>query len=384
MSAAWNSQVAVQRGTSEMNGARAPDPYWPTSRFRAVTLQRMKLAAAITVIVLAGCATTPGGLGAGERATLTTPSRPSSTPAGRLNGPPNIFGHLLARRNGEAQKLGTLTWSGYAFDCVAFVLSESDNRALALQFDEAGWMAWSLDPGDYIFSDLHCDWQNNRYTVPIGMRFKAEAGTTAYIGDLGFNYANSRFEDVAWSANETDAVAEFVRRYPGAASLTRQTLTGVREPGKYLSITSVCAPGWKVACTTKLQGVEPVEPSAGRGLGGLSFTKVAELAPTLKWKAVEDLEVTYDVVVREAVGFPVGVLGLDTEFVPGRVVAYAENLAGSEFRAPAPLEPNTRYFWSVRLRRGDHVSSWSAGGHFTFLLVAWSSSSGRWFGFKTP
>jgi hypothetical protein len=373
-----------------MNGASALD--WLSSRFHTVALQRMGHAVTITVTVLAGCATAPSGPGAGsgEREISTTPANPPSTPPGQLKGPPTIFGHLLARRNGEAQKLGTMTWNLSTFDCVAYLESESDNRGLALEFDKGGWMAWSLDPGDYTFLSLHCNWKETAYTVPIGVRFKAVAGTTAYIGDLGFNYTNNRFEKVAWSSNEADAVAEFARRYPGAAPPVLQTPTRVRDPGQYRSVTSVCAAIWKVACTRKLQGVEPVDPPIERGLGGLSvigFANVNRLDPTLKWKPIEDPEVTYDVVVREAVAYPRSAIRLtshDYEFVPGRVVAYAENVAGSEFRIPDPLKPKTRFFWSVRLRKGDQVSSWSVGGHFLFLVVAMSSSSGQWFGFETP
>jgi hypothetical protein len=72
------------------------------------------------------------------------------------------------------------------------------------------------------------------------------------------------------------------------------------------------------------------------------------------------------------------------EYMPGRVVAYAEDVAAAELSLADPLKPKTQYFWSVRLRRGDQVSSWSFGGHKTYLIIAATWSSGRWFGFETP
>jgi hypothetical protein len=43
----------------------------------------------------------------------------------------------------------------------------------------------------------------------------------------------------------------------------------------------------------------------------------------------------------------------------GREVYYREGLEKPEHRVDVPLRPTMRYFWSVRVRRGEDVSEWS-------------------------
>jgi hypothetical protein len=72
------------------------------------------------------------------------------------------------------------------------------------------------------------------------------------------------------------------------------------------------------------------------------------------------------------------------EYVQGAVAYYAEGLDRAEAVPTQDLAPGSRYFWSVRLRKDDVASTWSTTGHFLFLLVAFSSSSGQYFAFDTP
>jgi hypothetical protein len=67
-------------------------------------------------------------------------------------------------------------------------------------------------------------------------------------------------------------------------------------------------------------------------------------------------------------------------YAPGRLAVYAENIDSPQFGIRNPFKPKTKYFWSVRLRKGDQISTWSRRGHFTPFF----SSSGEWFGFETP
>jgi len=40
--------------------------------------------------------------------------------------------------------------------------------------------------------------------------------------------------------------------------------------------------------------------------------------------------------------------------------------------------------WSVRLRNGDTVSSWTTTSYFAFFIVGSARGSGQWYGFTTP
>ena len=93
--------------------------------------------------------------------------------------------------------------------------------------------------------------------------------------------------------------------------------------------------------------------------------------------------VSYDVAIWEAAAYRVP-SKLVSNYIPGPLALYEENLVAPELALAKPLKPKTKYFWSVRFRDGDSVSSWSRAGHFTFMLVAWTSGSGQWFAFETP
>ena len=43
-----------------------------------------------------------------------------------------------------------------------------------------------------------------------------------------------------------------------------------------------------------------------------------------------------------------------------------------------------KYEWSVRVRDGDTVSTWSTTSQFTFLIVAAVFTHGDWFSLSTP
>jgi hypothetical protein len=75
---------------------------------------------------------------------------------------------------------------------------------------------------------------------------------------------------------------------------------------------------------------------------------------------------------------------LSTDYTPGQLALYQENLAAPELALIQPLKPKTRYYWSVRARDRDVVSSWSRAGHFNFMVVAWTRGSGEWFAFESP
>jgi hypothetical protein len=105
--------------------------------------------------------------------------------------------------------------------------------------------------------------------------------------------------------------------------------------------------------------------------------------PVLEWKPSTKPGVTYDVVIFESLSFMYGV-ARSVDRMYGARVAYAEALHEPRFRPQAPLEPGKKYQWTVRMRDGETVSSWSATSRSIFLVVAGSRGSGRAFGFETP
>lgn len=104
---------------------------------------------------------------------------------------------------------------------------------------------------------------------------------------------------------------------------------------------------------------------------------------TLKWQAIASPGVSYDVVIWEAAAYRLPSM-MSSKYTPGQMALYEENLAAPELTLSKPLKPKTRYFWSVRARDGDVVSSWSSAGHFNFFVVAWNWGSGELFAFETP
>ena len=70
------------------------------------------------------------------------------------------------------------------------------------------------------------------------------------------------------------------------------------------------------------------------------------------------------------------------------MVEYAEGIKTARFKLKNELKAKTKYYWSVRLRKGKAVSSWSTVSYryFAFLLVAvvGGSGSGIYFNFTTP
>jgi len=310
----------------------------------------------------------------------TTPPRDKS---GVNYAPPTVFGRIHAMRDGDPQSLAGMTMAGW-FRCIAFVYSESDDAGRALALDPDGWFDWPLAPGDYVFSNLYCSHGNTTYQLPLHLRFTLERGApVTYIGDLWFNLTSRRFEDVRWDSQFADAGAEFARRFPSRPQPVERIAVFDGGPGSLSYVRSICAPKWQIDCGRTLQGLEPVAPPIDRGMNGLGFAPVASVTPTLKWKPAP-VKARYDVVIWEAVRFQAAIGERRTVYEPGRVVAYAEGLEEPEFTVTDALKPGTKYFWSIRLREAGEVSSWSRGGHLTFLVFYTSSSSGQWFGFETP
>ena len=133
-----------------------------------------------------------------------------------------------------------------------------------------------------------------------------------------------------------------------------------------------------MGCTSH-KGITPIYPE----IGNPNYPKsVDSIQPTFKWEPVKDSEVTYDFIIYECIkteSFSKG-----TRRAVGREVYYLEGLTEPQCKVERPLEPDTEYYWSVRVRRGQDFSNWSVYDYTLFLGTAGYRATNCPFIFKTP
>lgn len=139
------------------------------------------------------------------------------------------------------------------------------------------------------------------------------------------------------------------------------------------------------ACTT-FHGVTAISPKTGHPYHP---TKVENLQPTLQWKSSPQGDETYDVIIFEVLvsdakrhtiyGDPLLAYG-----ATGKMVYYREGIKETYHKVEDPLEPNTHYYWSVRVRKGDEVSEWSRYDYHLEAFISYLHAYNLWFYFKTP
>jgi hypothetical protein len=295
---------------------------------------------------------------------------------------PTVFGKFDLSKGGKAVKVSQVAWLGVdAF--TVLLLPEEGDGALSLLTDAQGWFAWNLKPGRYTVRGyvFQGGGRDGTLTGTLSSNILVTENDKAiYIGhielDLGGRQSAATLRDA-----EEEAAREFTKRNPHAAPPAKRLLEPERGLGDFSAVTSICAEQWGAACTRELHGIEAVQPAVTRGIHGSTFTRVADVNPTLRWKPSTMPDVKYDLVVWEAAAYRLASHMVE-HHIPGRLHTYREGLEQAE--ASLALKPKTRYFWSVRLRKGDAVSTWSRAGHFAFLVVGWTSSRGGWFAFETP
>ena len=113
-------------------------------------------------------------------------------------------------------------------------------------------------------------------------------------------------------------------------------------PVIFMSLTSCAFP-----TQDRIIGRAPIYPKLPHFVVG--SRTVESLSPTFRWEPSQEANATYDVVVYEM---------LDG-WVPGKEVYYREGIVLAEHQMEKPLQPNRPYYWSVRDRRGEHISGWS-------------------------
>ncbi len=178
---------------------------------------------------------------------------------------------------------------------------------------------------------------------------------------------------------QSEAIIRLQQAYPEhPATIVSDIIHSEPPIGNFARIRGVCATEWGVDCEGQHYGVRPNTPVVEAGL----YRAVDTLTPTFEWSPSNRSDVRYDLVVRKAISCEG--LVLFKEGLPGELVVYEEDLSQPFQQLDKPLEADTNYIWSVRLREGDRVSNWSSTGHFAFFIVGASWGAGEWFRFSTP
>ena len=186
---------------------------------------------------------------------------------------------------------------------------------------------------------------------------------------------------------EGDSIHDIARlfdRYHSSVQGIFARCGGIRPPRRRRSARSLtlaereeCDEAWNIECDKRYKGVTPISPKVTQS----GFPIIESFTPEFRWKPCPKQGISYDFVLYEAATYSFD--QAIPRYMRGRLAAYEEGLAEARWQPDMPLKPDTRYFWSARMREGDTVSHWSTQSHSTFLLIYASWGSGQWFQFKT-
>lgn len=283
------------------------------------------------------------------------------------------FGRVIYLENGKE-----FDWSSSVFatdSLTLYVRAVPEGQLQMMQIEGDGSFYWPLQAGDYVivgYLRMRRQVTNQQRTGRLWTTFTVpRPGQAVYIGDLRIDATNHgfRFEVFDRYAEALPRVQDRLR--DGKIEAVNGLMRVDGQLGRYTRVIPICNKAWVLACDSNFQGVEPLQPE-GTAQG---FPLTASLMPVLEWKPSGKAGVTYDVAIFESLTIP---------RMRGARVGYAEGLTEPRYTPATALPPGRKFEWSVRLRDGDTVSSWSSTSHFAFLIVAWARGSGQGFGFTTP
>lgn len=313
-----------------------------------------------------------------------------------------VFGKITVVEEGEEQIWGVPNGvMGFLQEFRVSLLPEGTYGAEIFALKGNGRFFWSLAPGTYRILGFERSIGSRSRGGRIDARFTVPKGkANVYIGDLVMIVTDGRFE-FSVKDDYDIAVNKLRKLFPGVKGAFKTALlTFVKPPGSYSRVLGICSEfSGDDKCDWDHQGLVPVTPKASE-----NFPVVSSLTPKFEWKPSSRDDVTYDLVIYDAAlikseEFP--------EYTPAHVLLYEENLKQPNFELKQPLKPSRRYYWSVRLRHGQDVSSWSRHGYSSFNMLpgrgwqdvsSWSHDgyssfdmilgrkwkAGLWFTFETP
>src|SRR5687767_9630361 len=291
-----------------------------------------------------------------------------------------VFGQLRYAENGKEVKWGSVFPSTDSL--TLFVRSARTGQMHYLDVPADGNFFWPPERGDYTIVGFQLARRRAgtftnaarvmpRVSVP-------QAGQAVYIGDLVIESRAGAGRVQVLDGYE--AALQRVGERITAAKLAPIKALMVLEAasGRVGRMTGICSAYWAIECDSNYQGVRPVQPEGTER----TYVRVKDLMPLLEWKPSGRPGTTYDVAIYESLDFTYGLWG-SVQGLRAARVAYAEGLTEPRY-APPSLERGRRYQWSVRLRDGDTVSSWSTTSYSFFAVIAARRASGQYFGFETP
>lgn len=142
------------------------------------------------------------------------------------------------------------------------------------------------------------------------------------------------------------------------------------------AIAALCLLLVLTSCSTTFRVLKPENPP----LGFLGFARTAEsIQPTFKWSPSPEPDVRYDLIVYECVE-SFGNLG-EIYRVPGKEIYLRKGIQNTEHRIEEALKPGKKYYWSVRIRKGDKVGPWSS---YDYIIYIGGTGIDQLFLFQTP
>lgn len=316
---------------------------------------------------------------------------------GGENGAQVKGGRAVFGRISVIWRKGPRTWKGFTcqevltFDCpdVFRVYVFAKNAIAPFQHMPSGdgSFTWVLRPGEYTLAAYQLEnWKKSRsprfFSGRIAGRFVVPPGRPGvYLGTTRIFLSGSRFG--VEIKDEIESAGPAFRNTKGAPAGTPYRSLAVLEtiPSGEKTV-RICAPLWGVECTREFRGVRPLFPKVERD----DFVVAPSIGPTLEWTPSSDPDVSYDIVMFKAL--PLNPGRMKSRWVAGPIVEYASAFRTARYTPQKRLKPKTNYYWSVRMRKDDTVSSWSTVSYryFAFLVVAsvMGRGSGIYFNFGTP
>lgn len=294
-----------------------------------------------------------------------------------------VFGRIQYSYNGSPAELGPALFETH--DVTLFLRQAGSDELHYMKPDRDGTFSWPLKAGNYVLLGLAAGRSGGSYREGITRRYMApialaEAGMALYIGDIRVESRGGRYNITLVDAYDETLKRMQSRLENGRFRPVKALMQPERPPGNYKRVQSVCATAWALTCSESNQGVEIVAPVGP----GMTFPTTENLTPALEWKPSPRKDVTYDVVIYESLSFEYAHGTNKVSRMPGARAAYAEALTEPRFVPTTALQPAKKYEWSVRLRSGDTVSTWSTTSSSLNFLVAARRESGQLFGFETP
>ena len=288
------------------------------------------------------------------------------------------FGQLRYVEDGKQVTWGSLFPST---DSLTLFVRSATGQVQYMDMPAHGEFFWPLQRGDYTILGFELARRGGATFTRSGRlmaRFSVPQGQAVYIGELRMEARGGASRTEVLDGYE--AALPLVEQRIAAARLTpaKALMQLEAPPGRYSRVTSICAAAWAIGCDSDYQGVRPLQPAGTER----SPVRVKGLTPLLEWKPSGTPGTSYDVAIYESLDFQYGLHG-SVRGLRGALVAYAEGLREPRYAAPA-LQAGKRYQWSVRLRDGDTVSTWSTTSYSLFILIAGRKSSGQFFAFETP